>query len=98
METVANWKELTWEQKREERFKKWLEAPGVTFNSPEAKEKYRERVTRFIKAIKLEEPDRVPVILPSGYLAASYGGSNLGEVMYDYRKLADAWPCSSKRT
>ena len=91
METVENWKELTWEQKREERFKKWLEAPGVTFNSPETKEKYRARVTRFIKAIKLEEPDRVPVIHPAGYIAASYAGYNLGEVMYDYRKLADAW-------
>jgi len=91
MEGVANWEKLTWQEKREERFKKWLEAPGVTFNSPAAKKAYQERVTRFIKVIKLEEPDRVPVMLPSGYYPAIYAGYSLKEVMYDYRKLADAW-------
>ncbi len=82
---------MTWQEKREERFKKWLEAPGVTFNSPEAKRKYQERVTRFIKVIKLEKPDRVPVILPAGYYPAIYAGYSLKEVMYDYKKLAKAW-------
>jgi uroporphyrinogen-III decarboxylase len=91
MEAEKKWKDLTWEEKREERFNKWLDAPGVEFDSPEAKKKYRERVTRFIKAIKIEEPDRVPVILPAGYLPASYGGYSLKEVMYDYEKLAKAW-------
>jgi len=91
METVANWSDLSWEERREERFKKWLEAPGVEFESPEAKQKYRERVTRFIKTIKLEEPDRVPVSLPAGYLPASYAGYSMKEVMYDYQKLGEAW-------
>jgi uroporphyrinogen-III decarboxylase len=91
LEGVENWSALSWQEKREARFKKWLEAPGVTFNTPEAKEKYQERVTRFIKVIKLEEPDRVPVILPAGYLPATYAGYSLKEVMYDYQKLADAW-------
>jgi hypothetical protein len=91
MEGVANWGKLTWQEKREERFKKWLEAPGVKFNSPSAKKAYRERVTRFIRVIKVEEPDRVPVILPAGYLPATYAGYSLKEVMYDYQKLADAW-------
>ena len=83
MEGVANWSNLTWQEKREARFKKWLYAPGVEFNSPEAKKKYRERVTRFIKVIKLEEPDRVPVMLPTGYYPAVYAGYSLKEVMYD---------------
>jgi hypothetical protein len=91
MDTVKNRADMTWEEKREERFKKWLEAPGVKFNSPAAGKAYRERVTRFIKVIKLEEPDRVPVMLPAGYLPATYAGYSLKEVMYDYRKLADAW-------
>ncbi len=91
METVPNWSELSWEEKREERFKKWLDAPGVDFISPEAEKKYRERVKRYIKVFKLEEPDRVPVNLPAGYLPASYGGYSMKEVMYDYKKLADAW-------
>jgi hypothetical protein len=91
MEGIANWSTLTWQQKREERFKKWLDAPGVKFDSPEAQKAYRERVTRFIKVIKLEKPDRVPVMLPAGYFPAIYAGYNLKTVMYDYAKLADAW-------
>jgi hypothetical protein len=91
MEGIVNWNQLTWEEKREERFKKWLEAPGVKFNSPAAKKAYQERVTRFIKAIKLEEGDRVPVMLPAGYFPIIYAGYNLKAVMYDYKKLADAW-------
>ncbi len=91
MEGVPNWDEMTWQERREERFKKWLEAPGVEFNSPEARAAYRERVTRFIKVIKMEEPDRVPVLLPAGYLPATYSGGTLKDVMYDYGKLRDAW-------
>ncbi|MFA5308211.1 MAG: uroporphyrinogen decarboxylase family protein [Dehalococcoidales bacterium] len=91
MEGIANWENLTWQEKREARFKKWLDAPGVSFKSPAAKQAYRQRVTRFIKVIKLEEPDRVPVMLPSGYYPAVYAGYSLKEVMYDYQKLADAW-------
>ena len=91
MDGIENWNNLTWQEKREERFKKWLEAPGVKFNSPEAKKAYRERVTRFVKAIKLEEPDRVPVILPSGYYPAIYAGYTFKDVMYDYKKMSAAW-------
>jgi len=91
VEGVENWEKLTWEEKREERFKKWLDAPGVTFNNAEAKKKYCERVTRFIKVIKLQEPDRVPCMLPTGYYPAVYAGYSLKEVMYDYQKLSDAW-------
>lgn len=91
MDTVSNWSELTPEQKREERFKKWLEAPGVKFKSTEAENLYKQRVTRFIKAIKLEEPDRVPCMLPVGYFPAYYAGYDLKTVMYDYEKQRDAW-------
>ena len=90
MEGVINWEKLTWEQKREERFKRWL-SPEIKFASPSAKKLYRERVTRFIKAIKLEEPDRVPVLLPSGMFPAYYAGYNLKTVMYDYEKLKKAY-------
>jgi uroporphyrinogen-III decarboxylase len=91
MDSVANWSELTPEQKRDERFKRWLEAPHVEFRSPEARELYRERTTRFIKAIKLEEPDRVPVLLPSGFFPAFYAGYDLKTLMYDYDKLKEAY-------
>ena len=46
------WEEMTWQEKREERFKRWLSL-DIKFNSPEAERLYKERVTRFIKVIKL---------------------------------------------
>jgi hypothetical protein len=90
METKKNWEKLSWQEKREERFKRWL-SPDVKFVSPEVEKLYKERVTRFIKAIKLEKPDRVPVMLPVEYLPAIYAGTNLKTVMYDYGELKRAW-------
>ena len=84
------WADMSWEERREERFKRWL-SPGVKFDSPEAEKAYKTRVNRFIKAIKLEKPDRVPVMLPVEYLPAIYAGYNLRTVMYDYDKLKEAW-------
>ncbi len=81
-----NWSQLTWQEKREERFQRWLNPTDVKFVSKEAEELYKQRLTRFIKAIKLEEPDRVPVILPSGNLPIYWGGSTFRELMYDYKK------------
>ncbi len=91
MENKKNWKGLTPEQKREERFKKWLDPSGVQFDNSEAEKLYKARVTRFIKAIKLEEGDRIPCILPTGYFPAYYAGYDLKTVMYDYEKQRDAW-------
>lgn len=90
-ESVPNWNELTPEQKREERYKRWLAAPGVKFRSAEAEQLYRQRVGRYIKALKLEEADRVPCNLPVGYFPAYYAGYDLKTVMYDYQKQRDAW-------
>jgi uroporphyrinogen-III decarboxylase len=87
---TGDWSGLTPEEKRAQRFKRWLE-PDVKFASPEAAEAYRARVTRFIRAINLEEPDRVPVMLPEGYFPAFYAGGNLKKVMYDYEELKRAW-------
>jgi broad specificity phosphatase PhoE len=64
------WTDLTPDERREERFKKWL-APEGEFGSPEAGQAYRERVTRLIRAIRLQKPDRVPCILPSGFFPAT---------------------------
>jgi uroporphyrinogen-III decarboxylase len=86
------WAELSPEEKREERFKQWLSPPGVSFPSPQVEKVYKERVTRFIRALKLQKPDRVPVILPAlGTYPAYYAGTDLRTVMYDYDKLKSAW-------
>jgi uroporphyrinogen-III decarboxylase len=82
--------DASWKEKREERFRRWME-PDVKFDSPEAERLYKERVTRFIKAIQLEEPDRVPVMLPVQYYPAFYAGGNLKKAMYDYDALRDSW-------
>jgi hypothetical protein len=85
------WSQMTWQEKREERFKRWLNPPGVKFVNQEAKQLYNARVNRLIKAIKLEEPDRVPVMLPMGNSPAYWGGGNLRTLMYDYKKTREIW-------
>jgi len=82
---------LTSEQKREQRFERWLAANNTEFNSPEAKKAYEERVRRFIKVIKLEKPDRVPVILPAGSFPLYYAGMTLKEAMHDNQRLCQAY-------
>ena len=84
------WAGMSWEEKQEERFKRWL-SPDVKYSSPQAGKAYQDRVNRFIKAIKLQEADRVPVMLPVEYFPAYYAGGNLKQVMYDYDELKRAW-------
>jgi uroporphyrinogen-III decarboxylase len=91
MAKTKKWEKLTWQEKREERFKRWLSPPDVKFVSREAEKLYKQRVTRFIKAIKLEEPDRVPVMLPTGNYPAYWGGANFRTLMYDYQKGHEIW-------
>lgn len=91
MTMEKKWADLSPEQRQEERFIRWLSPPEVKFSSPEAEKGYKARVTRFIKVIKLEEPDRVPVILPSGFFPAYYAGGTLKTIMYDYNELRRAW-------
>jgi uroporphyrinogen-III decarboxylase len=90
MATDKEWKDMTRQEKREERFKRWL-SPNVKFRNKEAEKLYKERAIRFIKAIKLEEPDRVPCMLPSGVYPACYAGYTMREVMYDFEKLKKAY-------
>jgi uroporphyrinogen-III decarboxylase len=89
---TKTWAELSPSEKREERFKQWLSPPGVSFPDKNIEKAYKERVTRFTKAFKLQEPDRVPVILPTmASYAAYYAGTDLRTVMYDYEKMKTAW-------
>ena len=69
------WSTMTREEKREERFRRWI-SPETEFESPEAADAYKERVTRLSRALLLEEPDRVPVILPAGIVGLSHDSSS----------------------
>jgi uroporphyrinogen-III decarboxylase len=92
MMTVGKkWEDMTPEEKREKRFQRWLSPPGVKFPTPGAEKAYKERINRFIAAIKLEEPDRVPVLLPIGFFPIYHYGSTLQKVMYDYQELKRVW-------
>lgn len=92
METSnKKWEEMTWQEKREERFKHWLSPPDVKFENQQAEKLYKERVTRFIKAIRMEEPDRVPVMLPTGNFPAYWAGADFRTIMYDYITTRRIW-------
>jgi hypothetical protein len=91
MTQTKEWKDMTWQEKREARFDRWLNPVDVKFVSKEAEQLYKARVTRFIKAIKLEEPDRVPCMLPIGNSPAYWAGANFRTLMYDYGKAFEIW-------
>ena len=85
------WAQMTPQQRQAARFQRWLDAPGIRFKNAEAKKLYRARVSRFISAIRMEEGDRVPCVVPVGYLPAYHAGYDLKTVMYDYQKQKQAW-------
>ena len=87
----ADWNTLTPEQKRAERLKGWLNPPESDFASPEAAAGYKARVTRLLKAIDLEVPDRVPVTLPVGSFPLHYAGMTLKDGMYDNEAAVRAY-------
>ena len=52
---------MTWQEKRQARFERWLNPP-IEFASAEGKATYQGRVQRLIDAIELKKtPDRVPI-------------------------------------
>ncbi len=79
------------DQKRQNRFEQWLNPKDVQFANAQARQKYQERVRRFIKVINLEQPDRVPVILPAGTFPLYYSGMTLKEGMNDNKRLCQAY-------
>ncbi|MCK4863666.1 MAG: hypothetical protein KAS25_05175, partial [Dehalococcoidales bacterium] len=81
---------MTADEKLNDLIGKWMSPPGVEFASPEAEKAYKERVTRFLDAINMKKPDRVPVFPMTGFFPAYYGGFTPYDVMYDYEKLVSS--------
>ena len=79
------WSELTKEEKREQRLKNYISAPGVKFRDAKAEKLYKERATRVLAANMCQKPDRVPVSLPTGAYPAYYAGYDFKRIMYDYK-------------
>jgi len=85
------WEEMSAKEKRESRFKTWLSAEGVKFESPEAENTYKKAITRFKDAVLLEKtPDRVPIFPLGTFFQAYLYGVTPHECMYDYGKLLSA--------
>ena len=57
----------------------------------DTKKLYAERVERIRTTIKIEEPDRVPVLSMIETWAASYAGITIQELVYDYESLITAF-------
>jgi hypothetical protein len=85
------WAEMTPAEKREQRFRWWLEAEGVKFISADAMKAYKQRVQRLIDVYNVREPDRVPVSLMIGSLPAYRYGTDYYSCMYDYDLAVKAW-------
>jgi hypothetical protein len=86
-----NWASLTWQQKRELRLNHWIKAEDVKFVSKQAEQGYKDRATRLAKAVKMEIPDRVPCMIPTGWYPAKNAGVPLKKVMYDPALMKKVW-------
>jgi hypothetical protein len=82
---------MTPPEKRQQRFKVWLDAEDVNFTSAAAKKAYKQKVQRLSDAYNVTEPDRVPVALPVGALPAYLYGTDYYHSMYDYELSTTAW-------
>ena len=80
------WTEMTPKEKREQRFKQWLNNWGNKFTDADAEKAYKTRVKRLIDVYNVREPDRVPVSLPIGNLPLKMAGITAHTAMYDPEK------------
>src|SRR5215469_6861199 len=51
---------------------------------------YTERLTRYVKAMRLEKPDRIPIRPFAAEVTAVYAGYTCQQVTHDYRYAFDA--------
>jgi hypothetical protein len=88
--------QMSADEKLEANIQKLLSPKGpdgndLQFQSPEAEANYKASITRIADAVKLKEPDRVPVtVLPSMFPFIN-AGMTIEEAMYDYDKCAAAF-------
>jgi hypothetical protein len=86
----ADWAQRTPAQKREYRLNQFLNPANVKFVTPEAEKAYRTRAQRYVDALNIKEPDRVPLNLPIGDLPNILHGVSTHAAMYDIEKTIQA--------
>jgi hypothetical protein len=80
------------DEKQEEQFQIWLNKDDAPFESEQAREIYKERVTLLKDAIQMKKmPRRIPVCPSAGHFPIEHAGISWYEAMYDYDKLIHAW-------
>jgi len=77
-------------EKRNERIQRWLNPP-IEFRDEAAKERYQASIKRFVDAVTMKVPDRVPVIIMGAFLVPSLYGLSPKKAMYDYAAVRDAF-------
>ena len=85
------WEELTWRERRERRFARWLSPPGVEFAGQEQKRLYQARVQGVVDAIELKKPERLPIYVMLGIYCAHWAGWTTRDACDDYRGFAPQW-------
>jgi hypothetical protein len=85
------WEEMTTDEKHQSLAQRWLSPPNAKYVSPKAEKEYKARVQRFLDAIYLKVPDRVPCFPMMGFFGAYYGGITPRQAMYDYDKLFNSY-------
>ncbi|MGD9159292.1 MAG: hypothetical protein PVG39_12845, partial [Desulfobacteraceae bacterium] len=92
-----SWEQMNADEKQDAQFEKLLsmkDAAGndIQFQSPEAKETYRARLTRIRDAIQMKKtPDRVPISIFPSMFAFLNAGITPYDAMYDYEKAVSAF-------
>ncbi len=86
-----NWPKLTPDEKLAARLAGFVGTEGKPFASPAVAAAYHARAQRYVDALKLKTPDRVPVSFLAGDVVADYGGVSQGDLFYDYPKAIRAY-------
>lgn len=85
-----NWNHLKPDDKFDARLDGWASREGKEFATDDAATAYERRGRRLADAIRLREPDRVPVLLTAGGFVAEHAGVDHAAMMYDYPKAVEA--------
>ena len=83
----TNWAKLSPSEKLEARFAAWIEAEGVPFATPEARQAYLDRVQMVKDAVQLRKPVRIPVCPNTGFYPFAYAETN----SIPYEKIYNLW-------
>lgn len=86
----AGWDLLDRQQRRQRRFRRWLDAPTVAFVDDSTRQAYRGRVQLLIDSITLKKPARPPVSATVGFYVGKHSGLTKREAMYDHERSAAA--------